>query len=148
MDKRLQREYRRFRKAGGGGIVGEDARICLDYARTVLLWERLEDAGLVEFSVVADEDYDPVGQSDDEDTENALIDAYNLDGAWGTTASYRLHPDDAWIPGDSVWGHVGYSDPGSPYENPYVAYVKSETIELLRAALRDRCLVCRQPSHV
>jgi hypothetical protein len=33
MNEAIRKEYARMRKSGTGGIVGEDARRCLDYAR-------------------------------------------------------------------------------------------------------------------
>ena len=137
MNRQLAREYRRFRKAGIGGVVGRDAANCLQAARTVLLWERLEAAGLVRLSVEADESYD----WSEEERER-----YGSDGAWGVVGGYRTLDGDGWEHGDSVWGFVGYARVDSPTENPYVVDIMAQTIDALRTALRSRCPACRHPA--
>ena len=137
MNRQLAREYRRFRAAGIGGVVGRDAANCLHAARTVLLWERLEAAGLVRLSVEPDDSYD----WSEEERER-----YGSDGAWGVVGSYRTGERGEWEHGDSVWGFVGYASVDSPTENPYVIDIMTQTIEALRTALRRRCPACRRPA--
>lgn len=124
MEKRLLDLYRRFRKAGIGGIVGQDAANCLDAARTVMEWEEVESAGLVRIESRPDDSYDPT----DEDLEENS--RYRRDGAWGIVGQYFF--DGKWVSADSVWGCVGYNDPGCPFDNPYVIDIMAETLEAFK----------------
>ena len=88
MNRQLMREYRAFR--GTGCLVGHDARVALENARTVLLWERLESAGLVRLEVLPDEHFDWSDLSD-EDRER-----HGNDGAWGTVGQFQSGLTSTW----------------------------------------------------
>ena len=145
MNAELMREYRKFRAAGIGGIVGHDAARCLDAARTVIRFRELEDEGRVRIVARPDNDYE---WTDDEERER-----FGDDGAWGTVGQYTLDPENAddedhdggWEWSDSVWGSVGYKDVTSPYENPYVIDIMAQTISELERVEASRCPHCGQP---
>lgn len=128
MDSKTERLYRRFRESHPVMLVGHNARLALNLARTVLRWKELEDAGLVKLEAKPDEDYDWLGE------EPEMVEKYGSDGAWGTVGSYRLDESDPWIEEDSVWGSIGYRNVLDPHENPYIGEIMSATIAALDSA--------------
>lgn len=141
MTKELERMYRRFRADPASMLVGRNAEMALRYARIMLAWEELESKGVVRLRVESDDDYrrheyDSGKCTDDHPcAECQALD--KGDGAWGTIAEYRIDPDDddAWETADSCWGHVGYDDPASPFENCYVIDEMAEAIDAYRIAV-------------
>lgn len=121
------------------------------------VWDKLETAGLVKIEWPPDDSAnldDLMGDCYDEKLnadsvpggvrtiraqKKAFIARVERDGVYGIVGYYRTSPDEKWEHGDSCWGFVGTDD------NGYLPDIKSQTIEALRNALRDRCPHCRQP---
>jgi hypothetical protein len=132
------RDYAAFRKSGA---TADQAK---RYAKTLARWRELEDLGVVRLRVEPDDDADLSFLDLDhyQDTREGraaakhVRDLYERDGAWGTISEYRTDPtdDDAWEQADSCWGHIGYKDPASPFENWYVCDEMAEAIEQYEAA--------------
>lgn len=132
------RLYRKFRSNPPFMLVGYNAIQALEAAKLIEAWNRLESVGLVRLQAEADEDYQ-WNEYDPKESEK-----YGDDGAWGSVGEYRTSPDGEWETGDSVWGHVGYNDVLSPYENCYILDIMRQTVEDLKAALQSRCNHCRK----
>jgi len=128
----------------------------------LVLWDRLEAAGLVRLVWKPDE-HTPTGDLLDHDFEargyyrtaggereyraqdRAQREKLDLDGAWGLEGEYRLEPCDrcspwnteacdhaGWQPGDGVWGFIGQEALG------YELGIQAATIEALSRDLRAR----------
>lgn len=140
--RKVAAKYRAVRSAGVACIVGQNALVSLEIARTLVLWEQLEDTGLVRLRTVPDDSYDwsdkPDGMSDERWEE------VSQGGAWGIVGEYRITEEAEWQQADSVWGFVGYSTHDDPFENPYVSDIMAQTIEQLKDTLKNRCPCCRQ----
>lgn len=133
MESWISAYYRKFRRSGMGGIVGQDASMCLRSARILDRWQDLENAGLVRIRTEFDTNPDPSFYDTwphlSERTREALKEEYCND-CYGVIAEFRADRSDEWEQADSVWGCAGYNDPSSPFENCYV-------IDLMRAALKQ-----------
>lgn len=152
MNRQLQRLYRRVRKAGVACIVGENAAISLNIARTILQFEALESAGLVEITLRDDPDpdlsyVDTWEHMSERSREEYKERTYHM-GIYGVIGRYRPDPDHDWHVADSIWGCVGYENAASPFENCYVPDIMAQTITALRTALKDRfCDKCGHRVH-
>lgn len=136
MNERTRRYYREGRKAG------YRASEALSVARVLTKWHAAEWAGYVQLREEDDTDYEGFCDCDDPKCSAKTGPAY------GSIGEYRIDPDpDPHFPGwevaDSVWGHTGYRDVLDPWENPYVVDIMQETLDALKAALRDRCPECK-----
>jgi hypothetical protein len=124
MEKETARLYRQFRKSSPFMLVGHMARQALDAAKILKRFRELESKNLVKLEVTPDEDFD-WSDLDDECREQ-----YGDDGAWQTATYWRASETDDWQIADCCCGHVGYDDPGSPFENCHV-------IDEMREAIRQ-----------
>lgn len=137
--------YRRFRADSPFMLVGENARLALDAARTLDRWEDLENAGYVQ--IIADNDQDAENDWDcpthctrknkardrEYDAPCSACRAWERDGAYYVQTQYRTDAGDTsdgdeWETADGIGGCVGYKNACSPFENCYV-------IEMMRAAI-------------
>lgn len=144
MLKAIKREYVRIRKAGLGGIVGEDALSSLRIARTIHTFNRL-DEDYVRVVAVPDESPD-LSHLDDlpEGKRKAEVERLNRDGVWVVVSEFRTDTDSDWQQADCIGG-CDYSNPTSPYENCYVPDLMSNAIDQLREALKGR--YCKHCGH-
>lgn len=155
--ERIRAEYRRLRTTGENGwIVGENARCCLDDARTRIAFEDAERAGLVRLRFVPDSEpfddsyidtWTDQTESQRERARAELWEKIERDGVWGLVGQFRVSPaetiseidgDDGWENADGVWGFVG-TEP-----NGYESGIMAETLSALRDALKSRCPSCRR----
>ncbi len=124
---------------------GERASIALSDARTMDRWETLESVELVRFRWIPDDE-----MFDDSYLETwgfsparlaseckALWEMIARDGVWGLQGEFRISPESGWESGDAVWGFVGTD------RNGYEESIASETMRMLREALKARCSRCR-----
>jgi hypothetical protein len=147
MNRETRKLYNRFRAAG------ETAKRALESARVVRQFEALEAAGFVRIDVQPDESPDLSWLDQDcfNDTRGAraatkkMREQIERDGVWGTVGEYRLEDDAEWAHADSCWGHTGYNDVASPFENAYVIDHMAATIEAFKLALRER--FCQHCGH-
>lgn len=127
-------------------------------ARLSIQWELASHAGLVRLCIVPDDssrDLDdligdmgnpvdwPGGQRALNATRKKAIQAINTNGVYGIIGQYRPIPHSEWISADSIWGCAGYND---LTECDYNWDIMAQTLDTLRAALRARCPLCRQPT--
>ncbi len=130
MSKELVRLYRKFREHSPFMLVGENARLALDAARTLAEWEQLEQAGLVTIEATPDQDYRVHDYHSDKCTrEHPCSECHYVElwGVWDVVTEWLTSTDDEFETADSICGCV-YNDPCSPYENCYV-------IDMMRAAI-------------
>lgn len=119
MNRELRRRYGWFRRQGVGGIVGQDARICLDLARAELA---MREAGVEWWT-------EPDPEPWDGDCEAP---AYVLGVVVGVPCPEHGHDcRHAGIVG-SIWS-VGVNDPGDPYLRILAAEIYSERLHELAA---------------
>ena len=127
--KTLENYYKKFRAAGMGGIVGEDAKNCLHAARILMQWEDGEDDEKVRlricpegenyFSVYGEEN---ISKKEDDNIRKQI----DLWGCVSIISEYR-DENDRWHIADSI-GMCIYKNPASPFENCYI-------IDLMESAL-------------
>lgn len=143
MKPKLLKKYQELRRAG------YRAKDAYNDAKTILQWEKLEDAGLVELSLEWEEEsyFDVYGEPDTEKEREAIINAIERDGCYVVLGKYRLNEDSQWEMGDNV-GMCIFSRPLDPADNWYVPDIMRGTINLLRDELKSRCVTCRQPVQV
>lgn len=126
-------------------------------AAAAALWERLEDAGLVElraepedywtwddleedtFDVETHESTVPGGARAIEAQRRRYREMVERDGVWRFSSWFRTSPDGKWTCADSV----GMVDQDEPYEE-LRSELQMQAVEQLRSALRDRCPTCRR----
>lgn len=122
MRTQLQTLYRDFRKHSPFMLVGSNAQQALEAARTILRFRELEDMGYVRLRAQFDDDVDVSWMSDRE--------RENWDGeAYGSISEFKCVKCGTWQQADSVWGHIGYNDVLSPFENPYIVSIMQAAIE-------------------
>jgi len=147
MNKTIAREYFRLRKLGMGGIVGQDAKNCLNTAVSNVAWDRLESAGLVRLSIIPDDYYDDsyidtwddASESRREQIKKELWEKIERDGVWGIVGEYKIDPEsENWEHGDSCFGFIGDEWRDSGYDHS----IKELTITALQQALKNRCSMC------
>lgn len=128
----IEELYRKFRHHSPFVLVGQNAKIALDAARTLRKWEELESNDLVKIESKPDDDPDPsfydTWEHLSDRTREELKQAY-CDDCWGVITYYRCPHCDDWKEADSVWGNSGYSDPCSAFENCYVIGLMQSAIE-------------------
>jgi len=136
MNATVLKHYRRFRANPCWLIKGQNAKLALDSARTLVAFERSEAEGMVRLRAEIDDDC--VSWMDDRQRKD-------WDGeAYGSIGEYRLpecpccHSRPSWVHCDSVWGHIGYKDVLDPFENPYIVDIMRSTLDALETALHDR----------
>jgi hypothetical protein len=128
MKNEVLKYYRKFRAAGMGGIVGEDASSCLDSARTLAQFTELETDGQVRLRMEPEQEsyFSVYGYSergrDDEETQRLI----ESQGVWFVVAEYQDHAG-RWLRADSV-GMCIYDNPLSPFENCYIIGLMSAAI--------------------
>lgn len=137
--------YKRFRKDSPFMLVGENAKLALESAKALALWNRLESAGLVRIEVEPEPEpdasfYDTWEHLSPRTREKLRGEYYN--NCWLVETSYKL-PGAGWRHADLIGNCAGYEDPSSPFENPYVIDLMNSAIEQLRNELKSRCPVCR-----
>lgn len=116
-------------------------------AKIDMAWDRLECSDLVKLEVEPDESADLswLDQSDEEMGRGfergakKQLDRANTYGVCGLVGYYRPSPNGDWLVGDSCWGFIDDDYKGSGHDND----IKAQTIETLKAALRQRCPHCR-----
>jgi hypothetical protein len=132
MTKEIERLYRRFRKDSPFMLVGKNAQLALDSAKTLLAFQELESAGLAR--IISESDESPDASFYDtwehlsERSKEELKQKY-YDDCVGVIGQYRQSEDDEWEDLDSIWGCSGYTDPCSPFENCYVIDIMDATVE-------------------
>ena len=141
MNTFVKSHYRRFRAAGIGGIVGQDAVACLHAARTLDRWNDLENDGLVQLEAIPDDsynyhDFDGADKCSKEHPCSECRAIERGDGPCFVQGGYRLDSDDrdGWVDVDSISGNVGYNNVLSPFENSYVIDIMYATLKAFEAA--------------
>lgn len=121
LTKEVKDLYSKFRKNPPFMRVGHNAADALNAARTIARFRELEADGKVRLRVEFDDDCD-VSWMDEKQRED-------WDGeAYGTITEYLCESCGSWNHADSVWGHIGYRDVSSPFENCYVVDEMAEAI--------------------
>jgi hypothetical protein len=126
--------YKRFRKQSPFMLVGENARLALDSAKTLAEFRRLEASGLVKIEAELDQDpdasfYDTWPHLSERSREELKQQYYN--DCWVVSTSVRCNCCEQWKEVDTICGCSGYNDPCSPFENCYV-------IDLMQSAIEAR----------
>lgn len=139
MNRELLVTYRKFRQHSPFMVVGHNARMALDAARTLLRFRELEDRGLVRlrcepelenyFDVFGEPEPERNGHRISQDAANkeleAVLERY---GVWWTCSEY--FDGQAWQHADSCGMHTGYKDASCPFENCYIIDEMAEAVRL------------------
>ncbi len=138
--------YHKFRLTKPFMLVGFDAKLSLDAAKTLVEFERLESLGLVRMRCEPEEEryFDVFGKPDAytngqgkrvsaEDALKEMVEMLDRDGCWWTVAEWRASENEDWDQADSCGMHAGYKDPLSPFENCYVIQEMQSAIDALQA---------------
>lgn len=131
MNAELLNLYKQFRKASPFMLVGHNARLALDSAKTLLRFRELEADGLVRLRCEPEEEaYDPGDMLEHwernghpvprRQAEKELNEMLNNLGVWWTCTEWRPDEESEWRHADSCGMHSGYNNPKSPFENCYV----------------------------
>lgn len=147
----LLQTYQEFRRASPFMLVGRHAEMALHAARTLIRFRQLEATGHVRLRVEPEEEsyFDAMGVPDDEREAQRMEKILNDSGCWFTCTEFRLDVDkDEWEHADSCGMHVGYADPGDPFENCYVIGEMSEALDKLDATLeKEDREACEEPAR-
>lgn len=119
--------YRKFREHSPFMLVGHNARLALQSAKTLVAFQEAESAGLVR--LVADPEqesyFDVYGEPDDKKQREAIEQSIEDNGC--VYVQSEFYDGEDWVHVDGV-GMCIYNNPLSSFENCYV-------IDLMRAAL-------------
>lgn len=143
IDTELRNLYLKFRQHSPFMLVGHNAKLAMDSAKTLLEFRQLESAGLVRMRCEPEtENYFHVygepeprrGQTQKQATKEleALLER---DGVWWTVSEW--FDGDEWQHADSCGMHTGYKDPLSPFENCYIIQEMQAAIDALRKHQAD-----------
>lgn len=130
--------YRKFRKHSPFMLVGENARLALESAKTLARWKELEENGFVKIEKEFDDDPDPSFYDTWEHLSERTREKYKqeyCEDCWGVFVSFAPEACphcgrcDDWEQADSIWGCACYDDPCDPFENCYVIGMMREAIE-------------------
>ena len=123
--------YRQFRNHSPFMLVGQNAKITLDAARTFEQWNELESAGFVGIRAEFDPDPDPSFYDTwphlSERSKSELKNRYRSD-CW-IVQTFIVNDEGEETVIDSIGGCSGYDDPCCPFENCYVVDMMGETIK-------------------
>jgi len=142
MTNSLRRLYRRVRSAGIVGFAGASAIGSLVVAREMDRWNHLKSRGLVRIVLTpeTDPDFSYLDTWDhlSERSKREHIERMENLGVYVVSGQYRLDDDSPWITADSIGNTAGYRDASDPFENPYVPDIISNTLAVMKDALRNR----------
>lgn len=128
----ITEHYREFRQHSPFMLVGENAKLSLEAARTYETWLELEANELVKIEAHPDYDPDPSFYDNwphlSERSKQELKDRYCAD-CWVVAVYVRCRSCNQWRCVDSIGGNSGYDDPCSPFENCYVIDMMQTAID-------------------
>lgn len=150
MQTEIVKTYKRFRKDAPFMLVGRQAELALEAAKTLTTFRTLEDQGLVRIEAIPEEEsyFDVFGDNEGldrnghpisrEQARQNIIDTLERDGCWYVVTEYLSPETEEWEHADSIGMCTGYNDPTSPFENCYVIQLMQEAIDKLASETSER----------
>ena len=138
MTSEIQTLYKRFRQHSPFMLVGRNAELALESAKTLAVFRALEDQGLVRIEAHPEEEsyFDVFGEPDSERERKDLESTLERLGCWYVVSEFLSPESEQWEHADSI-GMCVYNDPTSPFENCYVIQLMREAIDKLGAEASD-----------
>ncbi len=133
INKDLLKTYKQFRTHSPFMLVGRNAELALNSAKTLLKFRELEAAGKVRMCADVEEEnyFDVYGEPETTKQKEAICESIESNGIYYVYSQVDNACDccgrDDWETADGV-GMCVYSNPVDPFENGYV-------IDMMRAAI-------------
>ncbi len=139
MNAQLIKLYAQFRHNMPFVLVGSNAKLALDSAKTLLAFREAESKGLVRMlAEPEDESYFQVyGYPDTKKEREEMERIIERDGCWRSASEW--FDGDSWNHADSCGMHTGYSDPLDPFENGYIIQEMQAALDALAAHSEALC---------
>lgn len=133
-NKQVLQYYRKFRQHSPFMLVGRNAELALQSAKTLFRFEQLEAMGKVRLRMEDEqEDYFSVyGEPETQKQYDEILHQLEIYGCYWITSEYNDHCSkcdrDDWEQSDSI-GMCIYKNPLDPFENGYVIDLMKSAIE-------------------
>lgn len=140
--------YRKCRAKKPFMIIGEDAKVSLRTAKTILRFRQLEADGLVRLRAEPEQEsyfdvFEPEGYTNAEghwvtadQARKEICEVLDRDGVWWTCSEW--FDGEEWQQADSCGMHTGYKNPLNPFENCYIVGHMASAIDALESHLADQ----------